>query len=148
MKCIQYRGGYKYQLKETYEVKIKIQQAEAIHTEFIKLATDGALTIEKNYAWDGPSGPTIDTLNFMRGSLVHDALYQLIREGKLSKDPHREIADKILREMCRQDDMSAIRAWWVYRAVRWFGDPAVDPAKSKPIVYAPKGCPGIEEANP
>ncbi len=34
----------------------------------------------------GASGPTIDTKNTQTASLVHDALWQLIAAGKLSKD--------------------------------------------------------------
>ena len=77
MECIAYKAGYKYQLKAEYVVQIDIKPAALIDIEYLALTPTGALTIRKGYAWDGPSGPTIDTLNFMRGSLVHDALYQL-----------------------------------------------------------------------
>ena len=76
MNCILYNGGYKYQLKETSTIAIDISPETPIDTEYITLDSQGNLTIKKGYAWDGPSGPTIDTLTFMRGSLVHDALYQ------------------------------------------------------------------------
>ncbi len=140
MKCIAYRGGYKYQLQETYSVAIEIKPSSPIETEYIELDGDGNLTIREGYAWDGPSGPTIDTLNFMRGSLVHDALYQLMRERHLDHDAHREIADRILQRICIEDGMSTLRAWWVYQAVRLFADPAADPAATKPITRAPEGC--------
>ena len=94
--------------------------------------------MKKGYAWDGPSGPTIDTRNFMRGSLVHDALYQLMREEHLDKETYRKPADQLLRDMCREDGMWSIRAWWVYLAVRWWADPAADPANKKPIIKAPR----------
>ena len=58
-----------------------------------RLNTKGHLIIKRSYAWDGPSGPTIDTKNFMRGSLVHDALYQLMRHEHLSSDEWRAVAD-------------------------------------------------------
>ena len=57
----------------------------------------------------------------MRGSLVHDALYQLMREGLLDLG-WRETADQELRRVCLEDGMSAIRAWWVYKAVRFGGE--------------------------
>ena len=86
----------------------------------------GELLIKEGYSLDGPSGPAIDTKNFMQGSLVHDALYQLIREGHI--DPsNKEKADIILRDICRADGMSRIRAWWVYRGVRWGGKGAIKP---------------------
>ena len=71
MKIIKYKDGYKYQLAETYSVWVAIVPATAIRHNFISLSPLGFLSIRKGYAWDGPSGPTIDTKNFMRGSLVH-----------------------------------------------------------------------------
>lgn len=145
MDCISFKKGYKYQIRESHicnlnRESVKIIPDQNIDTDYILLTADGELTIKKSYAWDGPSGPTIDTLNFMRGSLVHDALYQLIREEYLSLVKYRPLADKLLREMCLEDGMWAVRAWWVYLAVKWFGKPAADPANKKPIIKAPKGC--------
>ncbi|MBI5439391.1 MAG: DUF1353 domain-containing protein [Nitrosomonadales bacterium] len=140
MKCIEYNDGYKYQLKETYSLPIEIQPDADITTPFIRLDTRGNLTLVKGYAWDGPSGPTIDTLNFMRGALVHDALYQLMRENELDNDKFREAADRILQRICKEDGMWSLRAWWVYHGVRLFADPAADPASKRPAIRAPKGC--------
>lgn len=140
MKCIAYNGGYKYQIKEAYDIEIEIKPSTPIDTGYIKLDTTGSLTIKKGYAWDGPSGPTIDTLTFMRGSLVHDALYQLMREKHLDHDMHREAADRLLQKICREDGMWSLRAWWVYQGVRIFADPAADPSSRRPVVHAPEGC--------
>lgn len=140
MKCITYKSGYKYQLKQPYSVVIPIKPGTAIASEFISLATDGTLSINRGYAWDGPSGPTIDTLNFMRGSLVHDALYQLMRERHLDAATYREPADRLLQDHCKEDGMSSIRAWWVYQGVRFGGGPAADPDLDKPLKQAPSGC--------
>lgn len=140
MKCIAYNGGYKYQLKQEYTVTIGIRPQTAIDTEYIDLDTDGRLTIAEGYAWDGPSGPTIDTLTFMRGSLVHDALYQLMREQRLDHVLHREAADRTLQQICIEDGMWSVRAWLVYYAVRLFADPAADPSARRPLTLAPKGC--------
>jgi hypothetical protein len=140
MKCIEYNGGYKYQLKETCMFTIAIKPNEPVNTDFIDLDTNGNLTITKGYAWDGPSGPTIDTLTFMRGSLVHDALYQLMREGHLDNHSYRESADRILQKICKEDGMCSLRAWWVYHGVRLFADPASDPSSKRPVKRAPKGC--------
>ena len=140
MPCIAYNSGYKYQLKETYTVRIPVIPPVAIHTEYISLETTGDLTLKEGYAWDGPSGPTIDTLTFMRGSLLHDALYQLMREGRLDHNVYREAADRTLREICKEDGMWSVRAWWVYHGVRLFADPAADPADERPLTHAPKGC--------
>ena len=117
---IKYKSGYKYQLVEKYQVKISLAPADNIKTDFIELRTEGILIIKKGYAWDGPSGPNIDTPNFMRGSLVHDALYQLLR-NELIKGKWRDEADEELRRIYRKDGMSKIYARWVYIAVRKWG---------------------------
>jgi len=139
MECIAYKAGYKYQLKEDYVIQIEIRPDAPIDTEYLALSGDGVLTIKKGYAWDGPSGPTIDTPNFMRGSLVHDALYQLMRERHIDGGTYRETADRLLQSICREDGMSSLRAWWVYQGVRFGGGPAADPANDKPLIRAPEG---------
>ena len=90
--------------------------------------TTEELIIKKGYTWDGPSGPTIDTDTFMRGSLVHDALYQLIREGYLPQGV-KSWADRRLRKICLEDGMSRIRAAYVYRSVELFGHSSCNPEK-------------------
>lgn len=133
--AVHYKGGYKYQLCEDYKIDLELFGAQA-KTEFLALDIVGLLTIRKGYAWDGPSGPAVDTKNFMRGSLVHDAIYQLIREGHLRKDD-RLYADRLLYRMCREDGMSAIRATWVYLAVRTFASRAADGDHERKVQEAP-----------
>jgi hypothetical protein len=139
--CIRYQSGYKYQLKGLLIVATGLRpETEAEIDHFVRLKVTGELEIGYGYAWDGPSGPTIDTKNFMRGSLVHDALYQLMREEKLDKTTWRKTADEELVRICRQDGMSRVRSWWVLRAVRWFADPAASPERRKPVKRAPRAC--------
>jgi hypothetical protein len=140
VKCIRYACGYKYQLRETYRTRVEILPDRPIVTPWIWLAVDGLLTISAGYAWDGPSGPALDTPDGMRGSLVHDALYQLIREGHLPQS-EREYADNALRRIVREDGMWRWRVWYWNIAVRLCGAPAADPANQKPDKCAPKGCP-------
>ncbi len=140
MRCISYKSGYKYQLHEAYASEIPIIPSQSIVTEYIELDEEGLLSIKKGYAWNGPSGPAIDTLNFMRGSLVHDALYQLMRNEELDRDRYRKPADELLRKMCRDDGMSPIRAWCVYYGLRIFGDKAAHHNNKKKINKAPKVC--------
>ena len=61
MPCIAHKTGYKYQLQEDSVTATGIKLAMLINTEYIQRGTDGTLTIKEGYAWDGPSGPTIDT---------------------------------------------------------------------------------------
>ena len=137
-KRIGYKGGYKYQLQHDYAVRVIIAPDADVTSDFIDLSAAGLLVIKKNYAWDGPSGPTFDTPNFMRGSLVHDALYQLMRQDHLDDKVHRKEADKILKKICREDGMSAIRAEWVYVGVRLGGGPAAA-GKPSDVIWAPNG---------
>lgn len=134
---IRYKEGYKYQLAEDYQVPSDIKPIAFIRTTYIRLDIDGMLTVCQGYAWDGPSGPTVDTKNFMRGSLVHDALYQLMRERHLDAQKHRDTADRILQRICIEDGMTTVRAWWVYQGVRFGGGPAANPINDNPIIEAP-----------
>lgn len=119
--------GYKYEVLQAEAFDTEIKGYE-IDTGYIALWPAGRLFAKQRYAWDGPSGPTFDTKTFMRGSLVHDALYQLMREGKLGRK-HRKRADQLLREICLEDGMNKFRAWYVYQAVRIFGERTSKPSK-------------------
>lgn len=133
---IMYRSGYKYQLVEAHEVQIRLQPPADVRTEFIDLSTSGVLTIRKGYAWDGASGPARDTKNIMRGSLIHDALYQLMRNDKIGQE-WREQADLEFKTICLQDGMSRLRAWYVHRGARGGGGPAASPESRKAVHRAP-----------
>jgi hypothetical protein len=111
------RRKYKYNLHGHAQAMTGVKPFEAGDFGLLAIEEDGLLTIKPGYSWDGPSGPTFDTKNFMRGSLFHDALYQLMREQKVGQD-QRKRADELLREHCIEDGMSKVRAWWVYRGVR------------------------------
>jgi len=129
MKKIKYSklGGYKYRLEKSYSFVIDILPENKISHEYFsfekfgfeKFGNNGFLYITKNYAWDGPSGPAIDTSDFMRGSLIHDVLYQAMRL-KLLPLSYRKQADDILYKICREDGMPKWRASYVYWAVRLF----------------------------
>ena len=133
---IRYRSGYKYQLAADYSVEVNIFPAQDVGCDFISLDGGGTLTTRKGYAWDGPSGPTLDTTSFMRGSLAHDALYQLIRLGLLPEEM-REPADAVLYRICLADGMWRLRARWVYRGVRLGAGAAATPERVKKIHEAP-----------
>lgn len=128
-----YQGGYKYLLQNRYFVQTQIFPAEDIVTEYITLLRSGLMIIERRYAWDGPSGPAIDTPSVMAGSLVHDAGYQLIREGYLPESFKAEF-DALLKRIIKEDScldksrfqklrcaINRIRAEYFYDAVEIFG---------------------------
>ena len=109
-----YKPGYKYRVEQDITIDVPEILGMCCKTDWIELADDGFLHIKKGYCWDGASGPTIDTKSSMRGSLAHDALYQLIRLTLLQAH-YKLHADWILRRLCITDGM------WVWRANRWFG---------------------------
>ena len=122
-------NGYKYQTTEHMKSAIPLNlfpglpKTGAIGTGAAYIVIEFAtrtINIKKGYCWDGPSGPTIDTDNFMRGSLFHDAWYQVMREYEFYRQ-FRDDADKLLRAMCLFDGMSSWRAAWVYWGVKTFG---------------------------
>jgi len=116
--CMYKEGGSKkYILLEPYRDTIPFIQEDNIHTEWCSLWSDGVIHIDQGYEWDGASGPTIDTDNTMDGALVHDVLYQLMREEWLSIN-YRKAADQCIRQMCIADGMSVIRAYYWYLALR------------------------------
>lgn len=135
MTAIAFKEGYRYQLAHDYSQRTGIIPAKKINTPYVDLDTAGTLTVSKGYAWDGASG-AIDTRTILRGSLVHDALYALIREGHLEQG-FKVDADNLLQMICIEDGMSAVRAWWVHRAVSRFATFAVRPSSRKPVLYAP-----------
>jgi hypothetical protein len=127
MKCRKI-GKYKYQLTESEATQLGSGFVDVIAENPYIILVCGCLMVKEGYAWDGPSGPTVDTVTFLRGSLVHDALYQLIREGLVEKSLRIE-ADRLLRRVCIEDGMNKIRAWYVYRFVRAFGGSSCKPRK-------------------
>ncbi len=132
---IQYRAGYKYSLWNTYQVRIGILGYTVTHRLFT-LTPDGWLTVFADYPWDGPSGPTIDTPSFMRGSLVHDVLYEMLRLGLLPHDPCFHLANLELYKICLQDGMWHWRADYVLKAVEAFGSASAALTPEK-IIFAP-----------
>jgi hypothetical protein len=108
---IQYESleQYKYRLTKS----LVFQLPERFHgfqrtLDFIELDHKGKLTLKKGFCWDGPSGPTIDTDSAMPGSAAHDALYRLMRKGKLPYEL-RKYADRFYMDICDEDGMHWFR---------------------------------------
>ena len=138
MQKIRYQEGYKYRLYEQRITKVSIQPETNIVTNFITLSQDGILAIKAGYAWDGASGPTWDDKTNMRGSLVHDALCQLMRLGLLPQSC-KEQAHRALQKVMIEDGAFKIRAWYYYKAVSSrFGDKSCSPGyEPYPVLTAP-----------
>tara|TARA_R110000803_G_scaffold28011_10_gene65135 strand:- start:5211 stop:5612 length:402 start_codon:yes stop_codon:yes gene_type:complete len=133
---MRYRSGYKYQIHEECHLLTPVTGHNSEHP-YISLWTDGRLAIREGYAWDGPSGfVTVHTDNLMTPSLVHDALYQLMREGLLPESRRLDV-DLCLRGMCLKRGMWRIRAAYIYKAVRAFGVSAASKGNTNPVLEAP-----------
>ena len=130
---------YKYKLEEIEVTELKILNVD-FKTPYMELWTNGMLTINRGYAWNGSSVPFKKTIFVLSlslwdcdkyckiASLVHDALCQAMREGLLSKD-HKYQADLLYKEMCIKGGM---REWFAdkrFWALRKFGDPFIEPEK-------------------
>lgn len=136
MNCIYYRKGYKYQLAKDYHTTTRIRPDHVIDTRYIELHPDGKLTVRDGYAWDGASGPTLDTKTTMRGSLGHDVKYQLIRMSLIDYTM-KVIADEELYEDLTEDGMWDWRASVWHKSVSIFGRNSLSPSDERQILVAP-----------
>ena len=133
-----YRSGYKYQLDKDYHIETRIKPPKEIDTQFISVKEDGSMIVKSGYAWDGTSGLIIDTDGNLRASLVHDALYQLMRKGKLKpRKKYKNKADKLFRSMCKDDKVLSPIAQLYYEALKKLGNPSTDPKNVKKVYKAP-----------
>lgn len=133
---IKFKAGYKYQLFEDFRFKIKIPISKPLESDWLKSDLLGNILVKKGYCWDGATC-AIDTDNFMRGALVHDVLYQLIREGVIL-NKYREHADDILIRILEIDGMSFIRRFYVKQSLNMFGAIAASPSSKRKVLIAPK----------
>lgn len=115
------KGNSRYQIADDWWVETGIKNWAARlmlgSKPLVVLDEGGRLTVYAGYVFDGPSGPTLNTDNSMRGATAHDALYQLAREGKIPPSV-RGKADKLAWRIWRADGMSWLRAkiWlWALR---------------------------------
>ena len=130
------KANYKYQLDETEQYYTGICPEYTIDTPFIRLRSNGLLTIRQGFAWDGCTDPAIDTDTNMTAGLVHDALYWLMRQELLPEE-YRKEADDLFRAICIKKGMRGFRAWYYWRGVRRFAWWANDPARKREVHTAP-----------
>ena len=95
-------------------------QSYNFRNEVINLAIDGCLILSKGFWWDGRSGPALDTVNTLRSSAFHDALYELIIIAVLPKSV-RVLADILMRKIDKEDGVNFIRRWYSHVGLRLFG---------------------------
>lgn len=151
---IRYRAGYKYVLAETYSVPTALRPERAGKTWLVDIHESGILVVRAGFAWDGPSGPALDTRSMMRASLIHDALYYLMRQGALDRRRWREAADKEFRRAYDEDvkvlasrdypgfgllrrTIGRLRKNWTFGAVRLGAYRSATPQGERQIIEAP-----------
>jgi hypothetical protein len=140
---------YKYQTVEDYTTKIEVYPEKDLIFRFMELSSTGNLLIKSGYAWDGATGLPKTPTTILRGSLVHDVLYQLMRLGALDYKTNRILADRIFRSMCLEDGASKIEANCVYSFVRVFGEKYTKPTPTQEVVVltAPKKIKMVDVAH-
>ena len=110
-----YRKGFKYQVKRF------LMQTPFIgyswDTNYYSMDEDGMLEIKDLYAYDGPSGPALDTEDTMIPSLGHDALCQAMNEGLLPRECHKAVDEFFKLTGWRAGMLKLWRAYF-YLAVR------------------------------
>ncbi len=109
----------KYRLHCDYRYRTAIKHEKSVGSQFIDLGADGVLDIKAGFHWDGPSGPLPDWQQYMRASLVHDALYELFRMGILpDDDEYLDAADKHFRDILKEDGVEGGVADLFYRTIK------------------------------
>ena len=120
--------GYKYDIKIEQEYPVPLLKHISFDSKYLSLK-NGLLVMKEGYAWDGISGPVFDTPESMRASLIHDALYQLMREKVISRTMFRKYADQLFRKILLEDGTTKFWAGLCYRSVRLFGKKHTYPKK-------------------
>ena len=114
--------SYKYQTLEPYNLHLPQEFSGQMANLSHIILVNNLLHIKAGYCWDGASW-AVDTDTFMKGSLIHDNLYQLMRQGEIRRSLRIE-ADKVMRDTCLGAGMSKFRADYVYKGVRLFAEGA------------------------
>ena len=118
MKYSKYK--YRFKVEENFSIELPFKIPDFVHP-YASLK-DGILSVKRGYAWDGASGPIINTRDTLVASLVHNVLYQAMRLNLIkSSKENRMIADKNFFEILKMNGVNSIRRKVWYFAVRLFG---------------------------
>ena len=108
LRCIEYilisGKGVKYQNAKTCIYDTGILLSNEITYNNITLTKFGILYVHAGYQWNGPN-IIPDSDSSMRGSLIHDALCELLAMGLLQKHHVKRMND-IFYDVCKADGMS------------------------------------------
>lgn len=119
---MKYKSGYRYKLDEAYLYQLPFSAPNATVRDGWVVVINGQMGIANGYAWDGAStGLPWTPRKWLRPSLLHDAPYQLIREGKLPMELRADV-DLAFYHNLRENGVSFVVATVAYWAVRLFGN--------------------------
>ena len=107
--------GYKFELVSHHVVALAYDYPDAM-TTYAEIG-QGHMTINRGTRWDGPSSLTLDTVDWMWASLVHDMLYRMIADGLLPAS-YRRTADDEMLAILKEYGMPWWRRWYSWAAVR------------------------------
>ncbi|MBK1876564.1 hypothetical protein [Pelagicoccus mobilis] len=119
-RCFEIYTQPKYQIGEPYIHQLSFDSQHELEFEHIHLSGD-QLTLQSGFSWDGASGPGIDTPKVLRGTAIHDALYNLIRAGQLDIDPFKAHADSEFIKILEEDGVSKQERAIIEESVSRFG---------------------------
>lgn len=108
---------------------------ETIRTSYCTFYDNGDLHIKRGFLWSA-NFPAINTENTKPASLLHDCIYNLIKDGFLPREPYREHGDRLLYDVLIECNVLQYRAFAWYKAVQLGGDEALDSPPPK-MYYSP-----------
>lgn len=112
---------YKYCVEENEVVKTRLRPCKSANIPgYLHLSIDGTLIISYRYAWDGITNGVNLKCNRTAG-LVHDALYQLMREGELDLS-FKTQCDEELRDIMASNGAPQFLANFFFFMVQKFGN--------------------------
>lgn len=116
-------GNGRYKFVTSRQVTIGISkflgdwEAESLADSRVRFSLkDGTISVSRGYAWDGITGG-FNTEKTMQASLVHDVLYQVIRNGF---PVGRKKSDTIFRDILKKNRFFLRSIYYgVVRVVGW-----------------------------
>ena len=127
---IKYRDGYKYQLCADHYVQTPFLGMAFRIDGYGCLDQAGLLYIRRSYAWNGASGPTVDTPETIAPSCEHDFFYQGMTLGAFPIAARPLVDDFFYRRLLQcglnKRYWKRFRAWVWRKVVGAFGGSHAD----------------------
>ena len=102
----EYKTGYEHKTNCAWYFDTEVYPPETIETDLIRLTTKGSVRLRKHFSWNGANCcPEFKTS--IRGSALHDALFQLLGSGLLDMKWLPQ-ANKEMLKTCKKSGMWAI----------------------------------------